>query len=158
MKNNIILTIVAAVISLSVTSCGKKDIEESVEIPETSITYTGDKATEMREQTIIELLAVKDGVKKTLAQHQEADSMDTFVKDLESLRPRLEYIRMQTSMLPKKEQMIVLGNLAVTTNQLEKELLSMLAKSPGNDDLAVEIANVREKLSPIPLGSVLQKF
>ncbi|MDF1814600.1 MAG: hypothetical protein P1V20_20510, partial [Verrucomicrobiales bacterium] len=110
------------------------------------------------EKTVVELLAVKEGVKQSIDEHLQANTLDTVVSDLESFRPRLEYIHMQTSRLPKSEQMIVRGNLAVATNQLEKDLLAMLAKSPGNDDLAMEIAHIRKQLSPIPLDSMLHQY
>lgn len=155
---SILATTASACAALLITSCSKEDPGQTT-IPDAPVAgYSGEKAVEVREETVIELLAIKDGVKETIEEHRKAKSLDTFVSALESFRPRLEYVHMQTKMLPKQEQMVVHGNLAVATNQLEKELLSMLAKAPGNDSLAMEIASIRENLSPIPLGSVLRKF
>lgn len=157
LKNNIISAL-AVFAALTCVSCGDKPLELPQERPDELQDYTGEKAVQIRESTVEELLSIKSEVRESLSLHQETSDFDSFVSDLESFRPRLEYIHMQMRRLPKVEQMVVLGSLAVATNHLEKDLLAMLAKSPGNDSLAMEVANLREQLSPIPLGSMLQRF
>ena len=120
--------------------------------------YTGKEAIEVREKTVIELLAIKNDAQIALERHPKELSMESLISELEGLRPRLESIHRESARLPKKEQMVIYGNLAVTNNQLEKKLLSVLAMSPGNDELALQIASIREGLLPIPLGSVLKAF
>ena len=144
--------------SLLLASCGDGNVEKiAPPVTPDAVVYTGEKAVKVRKETIIELLAIKKGIHRTIAENRKEFAPERLISDLESMRPRLEYVQMQTSMLPKQEQMIVRGNLAVATNQLEKELLAMLEKQPGNDDLAVEIANVRRQLSPIPLRSMVDR-
>ena len=138
-------------------SCDKKEVSEPAPPVKDPLQYTGEKAVKVRKETLIELLAIKTGVKDTIAEHHKTQTLDGIVKELASYRSRLDYIRMQTQMLPKEERMVIYGNLAVATKQLEKDLLSILARAPGNDDLAVEIDNLRKKLSPIPLASILNK-
>ena len=153
------LTLPVACLLLSLTSCDKKEAPEGVDPPVAKlvepVTYSGEKAIEVREKTIIELLAIKKGVKRAIREHPENLSIDKLINELESLRPKLAMIHRETGKLPKKEQMVIYGNLAVASNQLEKGLSELLAASPGNDELAVQIANIRESLSPIPLGSLL---
>lgn len=144
-------------VALGVCSCGKKEPEAPVQPAEVVHKFSGKEAAEVREQTIIELLAIKKGVKQSIVESRTAKRNDSFVRDLESLRPRLEYIHMQMKRLPKSEQMVVRGNLAVTTNQLERELKDIIAQDPANDDLAVEVAHLRKQLSPIPLASVMRQ-
>jgi hypothetical protein len=138
-------------------SCGDQEVTAppTPPTPPVLVETMPQKDAQIRDETINDLLLVKSDVRKTIDENNHAKSLDGFITDLESLRPRLEYIHLRTATLPKKEQMVVRGNLAVITNQLEKDLLAILAKAPGNDDLAVEIAHLREQLSPIPLSSIL---
>lgn len=123
----------------------------------TAIIYQGEEATQVRKETIIELLAVKESVRQSIEINRERTEFSALVEDLETLRPRLEYIKMRTAMLPQAEQRVILGNLAVTTNQLQSDLDAIPAAAPGDDDLAMEIANLRQQLNPIDIAALIQR-
>lgn len=119
--------------------------------------YQGEEATRVREETIIELLAVKESVQQSIEINRDRADFPALVSDLETLRQRLEYIKTQTSMLPQSERRVILGNLAVATNQLREDLDAILEAAPGDDDLAMEIANLRQQLDPIELAAMIQR-
>lgn len=140
------------------TACGKKESPEPTQQTTEVSTYSGEKAVKVRKETIIELLAIKKNVKTAVSENREKGTVDSFMTEVKALRPRLEYIKMQSSMLPESERKIIRGELAVATNQLEKDLTEILNKQPGNDDLAMEVVKLRKQLSPIELDKVVQKF
>ncbi len=143
-----------AFIATALVSCGEKEVSLP-STPVDSLAAITEKETQIRDEAISDLLSIKSEVRKAIDENINLESVKGFITDLESFRPRLEYIHMRTANLPEKEQMVIRGNLAVITKQLEKDLLAILAKAPGNDDLAVEISHLREQLSPIPLSSML---
>ena len=126
-----------AVILLPVSSCDKKEVPQEVAPPVPKVvepvTYEGEKAVEVREKTVIELLAIKKGVQGMIgSQNQREDlSIDKLIRELESLRPKLARIHRETARLPKEEQMVVYGNLAVASNQLEKDLVGSFGDTTG---------------------------
>lgn len=140
------------------TACGKKQTPEPIQPQEEVSTYSGEKAIEVRKETIIELLAIKENVKTAVSENREQATVDSFMTEVKALSPRLEYIKMQSSLLPERERKIIRGELAVATNQLKKDLNEILSKQPGNDELVVEVVNLRRQLSPIELDKVVQKF
>lgn len=142
---------------LVLNGCSGPDTADEPSSTEAIPSYQGEEATKARKETIVELLAIKETVQRSIESNRERTDLSEFVSELESLRPRLEYIKMQTSMLPKTEQRVILGNLAVATNQLQKDLDAILAAAPGDDDLAMEIANLRQQLNPIDLASLIQR-
>ena len=144
----------ASCLCLGLVSCGKPAPEAPPPPSNSGNSYSGEKAVKVREETLVELLAVSDSVKKSLREHRDSESPDSIVRDLESLRPRLEYIRMQNSMLPTDHRRVILGNLAVATNELKDDLNDLIEKYPGNDPLIEEVVYLQKRLSPISRSSL----
>ena len=96
--------ILGAVCATALISCGDREVQPSMTTTTPSTTdpvVLVDPMTEqnkqIRDETINELLSIKSEVRKTIDENNQAESLDGFITDLESLRPRLEYIHMRTA-------------------------------------------------------------
>lgn len=148
MRRKLIFMLSCLFAILVTTSCEKA--EEKKPAPDTRpFSYSGKKAAQVRQQTVDEIVAVKNELKKSIVSSIEKEDLSSLISDLDTLRPRLEYIQMETAMLPKNEQYVVRGTLAVATNQLERDLRELLAHDPANDELVLKIAHLRNQLSPL---------